>query len=121
MASALGPSEGNWPSFVYVTVRKGKALSRVLSRALRHGGAFVPLSEQQLHISLSKTFYLRAHHIEPFLQELSLSIGLISRCVPVCSSPVHCPRIPLLSLLSLTLSPRLCSIHTQVSSAGRRV
>ena len=104
MASALGPTEGNWPSFVYVTVLKGKALSRVLSRALRHGGAFVPLSEQQLHISLSKTFYLRAHHIEPFLHELSLSIGLISRCVPVCSSPVHCPRIPLpLSYLSRSL------------------
>jgi hypothetical protein len=101
MASSAGPTDGNWPSFVYVTVRKGKALSRVLSQALRHGGAFVPLSEQQLHISLSKTFYLRAHHIEPFLQELALSIGLVSRCVRVCA------LLPLTVLASLSLSHSL--------------
>jgi hypothetical protein len=84
MASAAGPVEGNWPSFVCVSVRRSKALTRVLSKALHHGkcsASFVPLAGQALHLSLSRRFYLRAHHIEPFLQQLALSIGLISRFV----------------------------------------
>lgn len=78
MSVVAGNIEGNWPSYVYIKVHK-RGLGQLLTNALvdtskdLDGRTFY--MTKSLHISLSKQFYLRNHHIQPFLDELGSNVG----------------------------------------------
>ena len=80
MAVASGNLAGNWPSYVHLKVKRSTAVRGVVLRALESAALkeedfaqFV--SKRELHISLSRQFYLRTHHIDSFLGELGLALG----------------------------------------------
>jgi len=78
MSSVSGNVEGNWPSHIFLRVSRGSlkyAVGRALSAAPKeaNGAKFSPA--ESFHISLSRQFYLRTFHIEPFLSELALALG----------------------------------------------
>jgi len=74
--------EGNYPTFVYIPVtindelRQNFALLR--GRAVQQNShAFKEIiaeKEEELHISLSRTFALREHQIEPFIEVLATNL-----------------------------------------------
>ena len=96
MAAVSGNVMGNWPSYVHLKVRASKGVRAVVKRGLENaaeedkvekmgdagcggeeggftGAEFV--CKKELHISLSRQFYLRTHHIDAFVQELGLALG----------------------------------------------
>ena len=92
MALIVGNAEGSWGSYVSLQLQS-RLLRHVVGRALAEGPKSCPNGEKfspnkSLHISLSKQFYLRAHHIDPFVAALGLALGVASRFhIRVGSSP----------------------------------
>ena len=83
MALVQDNVQGNWPSFIFIRIRR-RCLRSVLDRAHalapreeRGGALFRP--SKSFHISLSRRFHLRHLHIEPFLNDLALTLGVASK------------------------------------------
>mmetsp|Transcript_29124 Transcript_29124/g.29479 ORF Transcript_29124/g.29479 Transcript_29124/m.29479 type:complete len:364 (+) Transcript_29124:139-1230(+) len=76
--------EGNWPSHIYIPVNSTPALNKIFEVCLQHYSEVSPLliiREKSFHISLSKPFYLRHHHIESFVEKLKLGLTFSSSCL----------------------------------------
>lgn len=97
MAVAPGNLAGNWPSYVHLKIHRAPGVRAVVERGLERAareykegreentscvsedGGFTGVEfgrKKELHISLSRQFYLRTHHIESFVQELGLALGV---------------------------------------------
>jgi len=82
MALVQDNVQGNWPSFIFIRIRR-RYLRSVLVRAHalgpreERGALFRP--SKSFHISLSRRFHLRHLHIEPFLNDLALTLGVASK------------------------------------------
>lgn len=84
--------DGNWPSHIYVKVAPSdplddmqdiseRAISK-LSDALKdgpQGRCLHPIKSSDFHISLSRPFVLREHHIKPFLVGLRKHLATVRR------------------------------------------
>ena len=117
--------DGNWPSFVYISVQRQHApnFSRLAKACLRDylrqksvAGELLSSSsivvEDAPHISLSKPFILRSHQIEPFLQKLGSAMESLQRLVSVSSlysSQISPPPSTITITITITNKPEIAS------------
>ena len=76
----FGHVDGNWPSHVRINLssRIAKVAKPCLHHLQQHHDQYQVVEEKSPHISLSKPFVLRSHHIAPYIASLQRCLSQLA-------------------------------------------
>jgi 2'-5' RNA ligase len=77
--------EGNFATFIYISIKRSKKIVSIEEEIIKLLGEFKVDKVDELHLSLTKTFFLKYHQISNFVKDMNTKLLKIQQHVLVTS------------------------------------